>query len=165
MGEGSNYKKNEGKQNMFIVKKNIFLLLNLHANGWNISWFFFVGLTLLSLLLPVLVSFLVDENKYASVSKTTQAIHDDCLNRLVKIGPMYPEQFKTIMTSNADLKLKLGLAIKHSQTVASSQKKTEMAANRQKLNQPAKPTIALKTNFGNFAASWHCFVLLLIKLW
>lgn len=110
-------------------------------------------LTLLSLLLPVLVSFLVDENKYASVSKTTQAIHDDCLNRLVKIGPMYPEQFKTIMTSNADLKLKLGLAIKHSQTVASSQKKTEMAANRQKLNQPAKPTIALKTNFGNFAAS------------
>lgn len=115
--------------------------------------FFFVGLTLLSLLLPVLVSFLVDENKYASVSKTTQAIHDDCLNRLVKIGPMYPEQFKTIMTSNADLKLKLGLAIKHSQTVASFQKKTEMAANRQKLNQPAKPTIALKTNFGNFAAS------------
>lgn len=115
--------------------------------------FFFVGLTLLSLLLPVLVSFLVDENKYASVSKTTQAIHDDCLNRLVKIGPMYPEQFKTIMTSNADLKLKLGLAIKHSQTVASFQKKTEMAANRQKLNHPAKPTIALKTNFGNFAAS------------
>lgn len=110
---------------------------------------FFVGLTLLSLLLPVLVSFLVDKNKYA----TTQAIHDDCLKRLVKIGPMYPEQFKTIMTSNADLKLKLGLAIKHSQTVASSQKKTEMAANRQKLNQPAKPSIALKTNFGNFAAS------------
>lgn len=151
---GSNYQKNVGKQNMFIDKKN-----NIFTAEFTCKWlkyfliFFFVGLTLLSLLLPVLVSFLVDENKYASVSKTTQAIHDDCLNRLVKIGPMYPEQFKTIMTSNADLKLKLGLAIKHSQTVASSQKKTEMAANRQKLNQPAKPTIALKTNFGNFAAS------------
>lgn len=154
MGVGSNYQKNVGKQNMFIDKKN-----NIFTAEFTCNWlkyfliFFFVGLTLLSLLLPVLVSFLVDENKYASVSKTTQAIHDDCLNRLVKIGPMYPEQFKTIMTSNADLKLKLGLAIKHSQTVASSQKKTEMAANRQKLNQPAKPTIALKTNFGNFAAS------------
>lgn len=154
MGVGSNYQKNVGKQNMFIDKKN-----NIFTAEFTCKWlkyfliFFFVGLTLLSLLLPVLVSFLVDENKYASVSKTTQAIHDDCLNRLVKIGPMYPEQFKTIMTSNADLKLKLGLAIKHSQTVASSQKKTEMAANRQKLNQPAKPTIALKTNFGNFAAS------------
>ncbi|XP_022329177.2 HEAT repeat-containing protein 5B-like isoform X3 [Crassostrea virginica] len=110
-------------------------------------------LTLLSLLIPVLVSFLVDEKKYASVSKTTQAIHDDCLKRLVKIGPTYPEQFKSIMTTHADLKLKLGLAIKHSQTLASSQK-MEMAANRQKASQqPAKPTIALKTNFGNFAAS------------
>ena len=113
----------------------------------------FSGLTLLSLLIPVLVSFLVDEKKYASVSKTTQAIHDDCLKRLVKIGPTYPEQFKNIMTTHVDLKLKLGLAIKHSQTLASSQK-MEMAANRQKASQqPAKPTIALKTNFGNFAAS------------
>lgn len=153
MGVGSNYQKNVGEQNMFIDKKNNIFTAEFTCKWLKYFLIFFVGLTLLSLLLPVLVSFLVDENKYASVSKTTQAIHDDCLNRLVKIGPMYPEQFKTIMTSNADLKLKLGLAIKHSQTVASSQKKTEMAANRQKLNQPAKPTIALKTNFGNFAAS------------
>ncbi|XP_061173824.1 HEAT repeat-containing protein 5B-like isoform X2 [Saccostrea echinata] len=112
-------------------------------------------LTLLSLLLPVLVSFLVDEKKYSSVSKPTQAIHDDCLQRLVKIGPLYPEQFKNIMMSHADLKLKLGLAIKHSQTQLSTQKKKEeAAANQQKISQlPAKPTIALKTNFGNFAAS------------
>lgn len=151
IGEGSNLLR-KYRRIEFIDKNSIF------TAEFTCKWLkyfliFFVGLTLLSLLLPVLVSFLVDENKYASVSKTTQAIHDDCLRRLVKIGPMYSEQFKTIMTSNADLKLKLGLAIKHSQTVASSQKKTEMAANRQKLNQPAKPSIALKTNFGNFAAS------------
>lgn len=112
------------------------------------------GLQLLSLFLPVLVSFLVDEKNYTTVSKPTQAIHDDCLQRLVKIGPMYPEQFKNIMTSHTDLKLRLGLAIKHSQTQSSSQRKMEAAALQQKLNQkPAKPTIALKTNFGNFAAS------------
>ncbi|XP_048732912.2 HEAT repeat-containing protein 5B-like isoform X5 [Ostrea edulis] len=111
-------------------------------------------LQLLSLFLPVLVSFLVDEKNYTTVSKPTQAIHDDCLQRLVKIGPMYPEQFKNIMTSHTDLKLRLGLAIKHSQTQSSSQRKMEAAALQQKLNQkPAKPTIALKTNFGNFAAS------------
>lgn len=54
---------------MFIDKKIIFLLLNLYVIGWNIFWFFFVGLILFLLLLLVLVLFLVDENKYVSVLK------------------------------------------------------------------------------------------------
>jgi len=101
---------------------------------------------LLSLLIPILVSFLKNESTIKTVSKSSELLHDEALQRITNIGPRYPEQFRTIMNSQTDLKAKLGDAVKLNQA---STKAAIAAANAVKMapSQPAKPTITLKTNF------------------
>ena len=112
---------------------------------------FVTGINLLSLLLPILVSFLLEEKAYSSASPATKTLHDESLQKLVKIGPLYPEQFRNIMPPYRG---KLEAAIKLSQTVKAKMTATaaNLKANTQKnaMPQHAKPTITLKTDFSNF---------------
>ncbi|KAJ8308625.1 hypothetical protein KUTeg_013499 [Tegillarca granosa] len=105
-------------------------------------------ISVLSLLIPILVSFLLEEKSFRMASKASRSLHEDSLQRLMKIGPQYPEQFRVIMASQSDLKSNLEAAIKLSQLTKSSpsaKPSTKLSAG------PAKPTITLKTDFSNFS--------------
>lgn len=110
---------------------------------------YITGITLLTVFLPILVSYLLDEKSLPTASKISRRIHDESLSHLMKIGPQYPAQFRVIMTNQADLKTRLETAIKVNQEAKSALIKAQEKAKI--ASQPAKPTITLKTNFGSFA--------------
>lgn len=107
------------------------------------------GITLLTVLLPILISYLLDEKSLPSADRISRKIHEETLSHLMKVGPQYPAHFRVIMTSQVELKMRLEAAIKYNQetknAMLKAQEKAKIAA------QPAKPTITLKTNFGSFA--------------
>ncbi|KAK3093785.1 hypothetical protein FSP39_020183 [Pinctada imbricata] len=106
-------------------------------------------INILQALLPILVSFLMDENVYKSASPATKTLHDEALQKLIKIGPLYPRQFRAIMPP---YRPRLEAAIKLNQTMKakSAQYAANAKANTQKAAQLNKPTITLKTDFSNF---------------
>lgn len=104
-------------------------------------------MNIILVLVPILISFLLSDKILVSCSQTSKLLHDHALQRLMKVGPLYPKDFRRAMSSAADLKPRLEAAVKASQT---SQK---MAPNQQNMKlsaQPTKPTITLKTDFSNF---------------
>ncbi|XP_015428057.1 PREDICTED: HEAT repeat-containing protein 5B [Myotis davidii] len=97
---------------------------------------------LLALLVPTLISYLLDENAFASANTASKDLHEFALQNLMHIGPLYPHAFKTVMGAAPELKVRLETAVRASQ--ASKAK----AATRQPA--PAvhsAPTIKLKTSF------------------
>ncbi len=63
---------------------------------------------MLSVLVPLLVSFLLEPEMVASLKQkqtTDCALHDHALATLMRIGPQYPAPFKSIVASNVDLKV------------------------------------------------------------
>ena len=118
------------------------------------------GIDLLQLLMPIMVSFLVDPSALSSASAITRRLHDNVLQRLIKIGPQYPTQFRQIMQTCPDLKARLEAAIK-AQQQASQQAQQQHKAGARGVGapgsgsvaaQPAKPSIKLKMDFSNFGA-------------
>lgn len=103
----------------------------------------------MTVFLPILVSFLLDEKTLPVASRYTRQIHEDSLARLMKIGPTYPAQFRVIMSSQGQLKTRLEAAVKCNQAAKVAAIKAQEAAKVTAA--PAKPTITLKTNFGNFS--------------
>lgn len=102
----------------------------------------FAGVQLLALLVPTLISYLLDENAFASANTASKDLHEFALQNLMHIGPLYPHAFKTVMGAAPELKVRLETAVRASQ--ASKAK----AATRQPA--PAvhsAPTIKLKTSF------------------
>ena len=59
--------------------------------------FFLPGVHLLQLLMPILVSMLVEPELLASTSQHARKLHDNVLQRLIKVGPQYPAQFRHVM--------------------------------------------------------------------
>lgn len=97
---------------------------------------------LLALLVPTLISYLLDENAFASANTASKDLHEFALQNLMHTGPLYPHAFKTVMGAAPELKVRLETAVRASQ--ASKAK----AATRQPA--PAvhsAPTIKLKTSF------------------
>ncbi|XP_052870184.1 HEAT repeat-containing protein 5B isoform X2 [Anopheles cruzii] len=116
---------------------------------------------MLTLLVPILINYLDDQDKLQSVqqqqqrtkSKYVAALNDHAIQWLMKIGPKYPQEFKTLMAQAPELRRKLEAAIKRNQLNASLQKSKSEAANaaaRNSAAQQQKPTIQLKTDFSNF---------------
>ncbi|KAK2175422.1 hypothetical protein NP493_734g02011 [Ridgeia piscesae] len=106
---------------------------------------------LVSVLVPMLVSYLLDGDTLKMANKTSVKLHDSALQSLMKIGPQYPAHFRSVMQSSPDLRSLLEGAVKvqkerGSGTDGRDGSKAALAAS----SQPAKPTITLKTNFGNF---------------
>ncbi|XP_074531838.1 HEAT repeat-containing protein 5B [Halichoeres trimaculatus] len=98
---------------------------------------------LLALLVPTLVSYLLDENAISSAPQVSKGLHDFALQNLMRIGPLYPAAFKTVIGAAPELKIRLESAIRANQ--ASS--KAKAAARQAQPAVQAAPTIKLKTSF------------------
>ncbi|XP_035256913.1 HEAT repeat-containing protein 5B isoform X2 [Anguilla anguilla] len=98
---------------------------------------------LLALLVPTLISYLLDENAFSSASPASRGLHQLALQDLMRIGPLYPAAFKTVIGAAPELKTRLETAILANQ--ASS--KAKAAARLAQPAVQAAPTIKLKTSF------------------
>lgn len=130
---------------------------------------------MLTLLVPVLITYLLEPSELKAAKRQTVQLHDNSLQWLKKIGPKYPEvcsmgerqgtclknvflftfqEFKTLMTQSPVLKLKLEQAIRNSQVASqyssANNSQSKMKSNMQKIAAP-NPTIKLKTDFSNFS--------------
>ncbi|KAJ8248012.1 hypothetical protein GJAV_G00237160 [Gymnothorax javanicus] len=98
---------------------------------------------LLALLVPTLISYLLDENAFSSAPPASKGLHEFALQDLMRIGPLYPAAFKTVIGAAPELKTRLETAILANQ--ASS--KAKAAARQPPPSVQAPPTIKLKTSF------------------
>ncbi|KAJ8360050.1 hypothetical protein SKAU_G00165750 [Synaphobranchus kaupii] len=98
---------------------------------------------LLALLVPTLISYLLDENAFSSAPPASKGLHEFALQDLMRIGPLYPAAFKTVIGAAPELKTRLETAILANQ--ASS--KAKAAARLAQPTVQAAPTIKLKTSF------------------
>ncbi|GJQ66814.1 hypothetical protein Trydic_g18582 [Trypoxylus dichotomus] len=103
---------------------------------------------MLMLLVPILISYLLEGQATRSANKYSLMLHDASLQWLMRIGPKYPEEFKKMMSQSGDLKIRLENAIRYSQQV-SQKNKPETNTNKPLLSQT--PSIKLKTDFSNFS--------------
>lgn len=110
---------------------------------------------MLTLLVPILISYLLESTAIKTQNKFTIQLHEHSIQWLMKIGPKYPQEFKTLMSKTADLRTKLESAIRNNQQMSTMQKaknadmQNTNAANKLAMQQQ-KPTIKLKTDFSNF---------------
>ncbi|XP_012685330.1 HEAT repeat-containing protein 5B isoform X2 [Clupea harengus] len=120
------------------VQEGVKVLENLVAMGEEQN-----RVQLLALLVPTLVSYLLDENAFSSADPASKGLHDFALQDLMRIGPLYPAAFKTVIGAAPELKTRLETAIRANQ--ASS--KAKEAARLAQPTVQAAPTIKLKTSF------------------
>ena len=107
----------------------------------------------MSVLVPMLVSYLLDGEVLKSADRTSIKLHENALQSLMKIGPQYPAHFRNVMQSSPDLRAVLEGAVKVQKERGSSGGSAGRDGLKQAIaasSQPAKPSITLKTNFGNF---------------
>uniref|UniRef100_A0A8C3L647 HEAT repeat-containing protein 5B n=1 Tax=Chrysolophus pictus TaxID=9089 RepID=A0A8C3L647_CHRPC len=97
---------------------------------------------LLALLVPTLISYLLNENAFASASPASKDLHEFALQNLMHIGPLYPHAFKTVMGAAPELKTRLETAVRASQA-----SKAKAAARQPPPTVHSTPTIKLKTSF------------------
>ncbi|XP_011297784.1 HEAT repeat-containing protein 5B isoform X2 [Fopius arisanus] len=103
---------------------------------------------MLTLLVPILINYLLDENKLQRGSKYQVTLHQQSFQWLSKIGPKYPQEFKTLMSQSTDLKTKLENAVRLSHQQA--QRHNKHPDTLKPINKTATPSIKLKTDFSNF---------------
>ncbi|XP_030626652.1 HEAT repeat-containing protein 5B [Chanos chanos] len=120
------------------VQEGVKVLENLVAMGEEQN-----RVQLLALLVPTLISYLLDENAFSSASPASKGLHEFALQDLMRIGPLYPAAFKTVIGAAPELKTRLETAIRANQ--ASS--KAKAAARQAQPTVQAAPTIKLKTSF------------------
>ncbi|XP_064421043.1 HEAT repeat-containing protein 5A [Latimeria chalumnae] len=98
---------------------------------------------LVALLLPILISFLLDENALASATDPARNLHEFALQNLMRLGPQYISVFKHLMASSPATKARIEAAIKGNQESL----KAKTAATQSKSSMKSSPSIQLKTNF------------------
>ncbi|XP_073980275.1 HEAT repeat-containing protein 5B isoform X3 [Rhodnius prolixus] len=120
------------------------------------------GIQMLKMLVPELVDCLLEGPALKEANKYCKALHEQSLNWLMKIGPQYPQEFKSIMSSSSDMRCRLETAIRQSQEQKNQQKTGSTSSggsgaghakpSNQNLSRPLQqqPTIKLKTDFTNF---------------
>uniref|UniRef100_W4VS74 HEAT repeat-containing protein 5A n=1 Tax=Corethrella appendiculata TaxID=1370023 RepID=W4VS74_9DIPT len=122
---------------------------------------------MLTLLVPILINFLIDPEQFKTKSKYTQQLHEQSLQWLMRIGPKYPQEFKTLMSQTPELRSKLETAIKTNQmnkhmmqkirddgaNLRGMSQQQQHLSQQQQQQQQQKPTIQLKTDFSNFNSS------------
>uniref|UniRef100_F1SHF7 HEAT repeat containing 5A n=1 Tax=Sus scrofa TaxID=9823 RepID=F1SHF7_PIG len=98
---------------------------------------------LVACLLPILISFLLDENALGSATSIMRNLHDFALQKLMQIGPQYSSVFKSVMASSPALKARLEAAIKGNQESV----KVKIPTSKHTKNSGKNLSIQLKTNF------------------
>uniref|UniRef100_A0A452TYF0 HEAT repeat-containing protein 5A n=1 Tax=Ursus maritimus TaxID=29073 RepID=A0A452TYF0_URSMA len=98
---------------------------------------------LVACLLPILISFLLDDNALGSATSVMKNLHDFALQNLMQIGPQYSSVFKNVMASSPALKARLEAAIKGNQENV----KVRIPTSKHTKNPGKNASIQLKTNF------------------
>lgn len=98
---------------------------------------------LVACLLPILISFVLDENALGSATSVMRNLHDFALQNLMQIGPQYSSVFKSVMASSPALKARLEAAIKGNQETV----KVKTPTSKHTKNSGKSSSIQLKTNF------------------
>ncbi|XP_047716993.1 HEAT repeat-containing protein 5A isoform X6 [Prionailurus viverrinus] len=98
---------------------------------------------LVACLLPILISFLLDDNTLGSAPSIMKSLHDFALQHLMQIGPQYSSVFKNVMASSPALKARLEAAIKGNQESV----KVKIPTSKHTKNPGKNASIQLKTNF------------------
>uniref|UniRef100_A0A452GSW0 HEAT repeat-containing protein 5A n=1 Tax=Gopherus agassizii TaxID=38772 RepID=A0A452GSW0_9SAUR len=97
---------------------------------------------LVACLLPLLISFLLDENSLGSATNSARNLHEFALQNVMQIGPQYSSVFKKVMASSPTVKARLESAVKGNQESIKVKTTPKQAKN------PGKSSsIQLKTNF------------------
>lgn len=100
---------------------------------------------MLGLLVPILISLLSDSANLSKESKITKNLHDKALQNLMKIGPKYPEPFRTVVSSSPELKSRLESAVRANQASVKAKQPTV-----QPKMAPSQPSIKLRMDFSNY---------------
>ncbi|XP_014275349.1 HEAT repeat-containing protein 5B isoform X4 [Halyomorpha halys] len=103
---------------------------------------------MLKLLVPELIDCLLEGPTLKEANKQCKTLHEKSLQWLMKIGPQYPQEFKTIMSESSDMRSRLETAVRRSQE--SRRKDIISGKPHQPPLQPQEPTIKLKTDFRDF---------------
>uniref|UniRef100_A0A669BLL6 HEAT repeat-containing protein 5A n=1 Tax=Oreochromis niloticus TaxID=8128 RepID=A0A669BLL6_ORENI len=100
---------------------------------------------LVAVLLPLLISFLLDENALSSAPLPSRSLHDSALKDLMRFGSQHPAVFRSLITTSPHLKSRLQAAIKGNQeslnVKASSVNPAAHSTGK------SSPSITLKTKF------------------
>ncbi|XP_021938507.1 HEAT repeat-containing protein 5B isoform X3 [Zootermopsis nevadensis] len=107
------------------------------------------GVQMLTLLVPILVNCLLEGPALKEANNFTRILHEQSLQKLMKIGPQYPQEFKALMSQSGELRSKLEAAVRSSQQ---AQQRSKLESNATKLPLAQTPTIKLKTDFSNFTS-------------
>lgn len=104
---------------------------------------------MLTLLVPILVNCLLEGPALKEANNFNRVLHDQCLQKLMKIGPQYPQEFKTLMSQSGEMRSKLESALRSSQQ---AQQRAKVETSTAKSLSAQTPTIKLKTDFSNFTS-------------
>ncbi|XP_027313510.2 HEAT repeat-containing protein 5A isoform X2 [Anas platyrhynchos] len=96
---------------------------------------------LVACLLPILISFLLDENALGSATNATKNLHEFALQNLMHIGPQYSSVLKKLMSSSPTMKARLESAVK------GNQESIKVKTAKHAKNPGKSSSIQLKTNF------------------
>lgn len=100
--------------------------------------------SMVALLVPILVSLLLDEQSVKGANMNRRRLSDTALQKLLRLGQQYPEQFRQVMGMSVHLRPRLEAAVKLNQiSQAQAKARTEAKAP----SQPKKPTITLTMDF------------------
>ncbi|XP_075963534.1 HEAT repeat-containing protein 5A [Anarhichas minor] len=96
---------------------------------------------LVAVLLPLLISFLLDENALGSAPTASRSLHEAALKDLMRLGPQHSAVFRSLVSSSPHLKSRLEAAVK------GNQESLNAKASSGHLAAKSSPSITLKTNF------------------
>lgn len=105
----------------------------------------------MTLLVPILINYLLEPHLLKTSSKYRIQLHEQSLQWLMKIGPKYPQEFKSLMSQLPELRVTLEAAIRNNQLANDQKQKMEFQGNNKSNVNQLKPTIQLKTDFSNFS--------------
>ncbi|XP_066550138.1 HEAT repeat-containing protein 5A isoform X2 [Amia ocellicauda] len=98
---------------------------------------------LVSVLLPLLVSFLMDGNALASAPPPARSLHEFALQSLMCVGPQHSAVFRALMAASPAMKARLEAAVRGNQESV----KAKSAGQQGQAPGKSSPSIQLKTNF------------------
>ncbi|GAA6234639.1 HEAT repeat-containing protein 5A, partial [Lates japonicus] len=100
---------------------------------------------LAAILLPLLISFLLDENALGSAPPASRSLHEAALKDLMRLGPQHSAVFRSLIASSPHLKSRLEAAVKGNQESLNAKASSANPAARS--GAKSSPSITLKTNF------------------
>ncbi|XP_041668814.1 HEAT repeat-containing protein 5A isoform X1 [Cheilinus undulatus] len=98
---------------------------------------------LVAIMLPLLISFLLDENALGSAPAASRSLHEAALKDLMRLGPQHSAVFRSLISSSPHLKSRLEAAVKGNQESLNAK---ATSANPRRATK-SSPSITLKTNF------------------